>query len=225
MLVLTATLLAEFKLFELTFLLKRYLETPEFADVTVIVGEGAEAFELHRVILAAQSEYFSAVLKETFVEGRSRKITIPDIDSDTFRIIVKYFYTWSLGIKFEDPLDWGIVARLYQVGDYLLAPALKQKVSRCLASKIKQLYDINRGVSEPSDVDGESLYSVILDGLGSVFEHATVSDWGNIKICTDTVEKLDIDTSPDAYHQFIADGRDRTVLIAALLESYREFRF
>ncbi|KAF3292550.1 kelch-like [Orbilia oligospora] len=117
-------------------LLRGFLENPTFSDVTVIIGEEAKVFKLHRIILAANSDYFVGALNEAFTEGKSRQITIPHINSDVFKRVIEYFYTRSLGFTDEDPLDWNLIAALYQAADYLLAPILKQEVTLYLAKKI-----------------------------------------------------------------------------------------
>ncbi|EGX50321.1 hypothetical protein AOL_s00076g85 [Orbilia oligospora ATCC 24927] len=196
-------------------------ENSTFSDVTVIIGEEAKVFKLHRIILAANSDYFVGALNEAFTEGKSRQITIPHINSDVFKRVIEYFYTRSLGFTDEDPLDWDLITALYQAADYLLAPILKQEVTLYLAKKIVD-FNFAKYIEKNPEAEGKSEYDIMLEGLGNVFEHSTMSDWNNIKLCTDCVEWRDFPVSPNSYPNFVAQGKNTTILLAALFESFRE---
>ncbi|KAK6510988.1 Kelch repeat and BTB (POZ) domain containing 4 [Arthrobotrys conoides] len=198
----------------------RFLEDSTFADVTVIIGEEAEVFKLHRIILAAHSEYFTGAFKETFKEGRLCEITIPHIPSNIFKIIVGYFYTQSLSFTDKDPLDWDLIAKLYQTADYLLIPALKHKIARYLAKKIKA-FKLDKYIAKNPEAKGKCQYDILLEGIGNVFEHSTISDWSNIKICTNAIQWRSFLLTPGVYPNFIAKGKNTSIILAALLESSR----
>ncbi|KAK6529864.1 kelch-like [Arthrobotrys megalospora] len=182
----------------------KYYETGKFTDVIVLVGESAEEFNLHRVVLAAQSDYFDTALKESFEEGKSRKITIPDIESDIFRIIVQYLYTNTLEFADKDPA-WDTIAALYRAADYLLMPALKVEISKLICIILEDYKYAGHGLA--------------VEGLANVFEHATISDWDNIRFCTDAVPWCLSNDCADYLKRLIREGKDVSVLATVFLES------
>ncbi|KAL6726066.1 hypothetical protein Aduo_008076 [Ancylostoma duodenale] len=66
------------------------LASGRFADFVVVV-EGRE-FNLHRCVLAATSQYFSAMLKTQTLEATEGRVELKDISADVFEIIVRYTY-------------------------------------------------------------------------------------------------------------------------------------
>lgn len=69
-------------------------QNKEYSDVTLVV-EGVE-FHAHKVILAARSEYFRALLYGGMRESHQSRIELQETSIGAFKIIVKYIYTGSL---------------------------------------------------------------------------------------------------------------------------------
>ena len=69
-------------------------------DVTLVSNEGGEV-RAHRVILAAQSDYFKAMFR---VEKKSR-IAMNNMSTETLRIVVKALYTGTLDINTDNAQD------------------------------------------------------------------------------------------------------------------------
>ncbi|CAD6342057.1 unnamed protein product [Miscanthus lutarioriparius] len=74
------------------------LETDVGVDATFIVG--AEAFTVHKIVLAARSSVFKAELYGPMKEEGMGPITIKDMQPDVFRTLLHFIYTDSL-----PPLD------------------------------------------------------------------------------------------------------------------------
>lgn len=62
-----------------------------FSDLT-LECEGQE-FPCHRIVLAAHSIIFEAMLKNQFEEAKTGKVKIEDTDKETLRVFLKFVYT------------------------------------------------------------------------------------------------------------------------------------
>ncbi|XP_044263423.1 BTB/POZ domain-containing protein 9 [Tribolium madens] len=63
----------------------------EYADITLVV-EGQKLYA-HKVILAARSEYFRALLYGGLKESNQSEIVLPDAPVKAFKILLKYIYS------------------------------------------------------------------------------------------------------------------------------------
>ncbi|KAJ8942635.1 hypothetical protein NQ318_013348 [Aromia moschata] len=64
---------------------------PDYADVVLVV-EG-QKLSAHKVILAARSEYFRALLYGGLRESNQAEIVLPDAPLKAFKVLLKYIYT------------------------------------------------------------------------------------------------------------------------------------
>merc|ERR1719158_2587792 len=71
--------------------LRRMLQDGNYSDVTIVVGE--QVIDTHRVILAARSPVFDAMLRSNMKEGLAGKIIIEDLDPRAVRDMIGYLYT------------------------------------------------------------------------------------------------------------------------------------
>jgi hypothetical protein len=55
------------------------LSNKKYSDVSFLVGPNKTVFEAHRLMLAARSRVFEAMLFSKFQEGISRTVEIPDV--------------------------------------------------------------------------------------------------------------------------------------------------
>ncbi|CAI4222586.1 unnamed protein product [Auanema sp. JU1783] len=102
---------------------------PEFSDVTLIIDE--ERFEVHKIVLAARSEYFRALFYGGMKESEYQSITINEKNKAAFRLLMKYIYCGRLtleGHKEDMVLDVLALAHKYgfpklqcSISDYLKA--------------------------------------------------------------------------------------------------------
>ncbi|EGD73594.1 hypothetical protein PTSG_05304 [Salpingoeca rosetta] len=81
--------------------LVRYLETGVFSDVTLVADDGT-AFQAHRIVLCAQSEYFRAMLESEWAEASQREISMPGLTPATLRIALHYLYSGHADYPLDD---------------------------------------------------------------------------------------------------------------------------
>ncbi|XP_003731068.2 kelch-like protein 2 [Strongylocentrotus purpuratus] len=70
----------------------------KFCDVNIVVED--HAFLAHRVVLAANSEYFEKFFLNTPAKTDILTVYISDISADVFRDILRYMYTGDVDIQF-----------------------------------------------------------------------------------------------------------------------------
>ncbi|WKY02676.1 hypothetical protein Q1695_016161 [Nippostrongylus brasiliensis] len=97
--------------------LRDMLTSGRFADFVVVVGD--REFRLHRCVLAATSQYFSAMLKDQTLESAQGRVDLKNIDPDVFDIIVRYTY------DFNGPNSDEITMDLIKTVDMLMMDGLK----------------------------------------------------------------------------------------------------
>jgi len=73
----------------------------EFSDVELVCGE--QRFRVHRVILAARSEFFRTMFAAGLAESSSREVRIRDVHPDALACILRYIYNGDLDLKFPEP--------------------------------------------------------------------------------------------------------------------------
>ncbi|KAF3908815.1 hypothetical protein ABW21_db0209483 [Orbilia brochopaga] len=75
------------------------LYSSQYSDFTLLVGEEATKFCVHRIILTVQSGFFKVVCANTnFKEGVEQLARLPEIDVETMTNILRWFYQAPLGI-------------------------------------------------------------------------------------------------------------------------------
>lgn len=107
-------------------------------DITVTVGNKKEKFYLHRliIIITASSTYFQGACKPMFREGRTKNITIAEMDADAFRQIVDWFYSLEFKLP-KDTVDHQKFVELYMAADYLGVEQLKSAMITALIERLR----------------------------------------------------------------------------------------
>lgn len=103
------------------------------SDVTIHV-EGRQ-FKLHRIILAARSEYFRTMFTGPFAESSARDIALDDMDAASFVEIVRHIYTDAL--PSEEALRRGLVLPLLRHSQALGLPRLSRVCQRFLEAHLR----------------------------------------------------------------------------------------
>lgn len=88
-------------------------ESNKLCDVMITVGE--QAFNAHKVILAACSPYFDAMFSGEMLESQASEVAIKDFDSHAIRDLVNFCYTSSIIIDLNNVLDVLPAASLLQM--------------------------------------------------------------------------------------------------------------
>lgn len=86
-------------------LLKNYNElllNEQFNDVTFVIGR--EKFAAHRQILSTQSSVFKSMFEHDMLEKTSGVVKITDVESNTFKLLLRYIYYGK--VNASDLEDW-----------------------------------------------------------------------------------------------------------------------
>ena len=87
----------------------------EYSDVTLLVG--GQSFRAHKVILAARSEYFRALLYGGMRESQSSEIELVDTPLTAFKHLLRYIYTGQMRLgNLRDDLILDILGLAHQYG-------------------------------------------------------------------------------------------------------------
>lgn len=101
--------------------LQRFYEEGKFSDFTIRTPN--KQFRVHKSILCARSEVFSAMFERDMKENQTGVVDIEDVDDDTVSKMVLFLYTDIVG---ED-LEFETASSLYFAADKYRIVALKKK--------------------------------------------------------------------------------------------------
>lgn len=104
------------------------LNSDEFSDVTLMVEN--KPIHCHRVILAARSQFFSALYSHGFKESKEKVVELMDVEYNNILTLLTYIYSDDLPI----PLDQ--IPEILTLCDRFSVPALKSRSEVELAASI-----------------------------------------------------------------------------------------
>ncbi|XP_053115655.1 kelch repeat and BTB domain-containing protein 4 isoform X2 [Hemicordylus capensis] len=110
-------------------IMKLCLEDELFADVTISV-KGKE-FQLHRLVLSAQSCFFRSMFTSNLKEAHNRVIELQDVSESVFQLLVDYIYYGTVKLRAED------LQETYEVADMYQLTALFEECSRFLTRTVQ----------------------------------------------------------------------------------------
>ncbi|KAF3116102.1 hypothetical protein TWF103_009332 [Orbilia oligospora] len=106
--------------------LKHMMETGDFADVTIFVGEEKMPFRLHRTIICHTSDYFKAAFElGHFKEGITKELELEFLYPKAFEKVVAWQYEQGYQMEWSNGANDHAV---FQTADYLQIPILRQEV-------------------------------------------------------------------------------------------------
>ncbi|XP_030766538.1 BTB/POZ domain-containing protein 9 isoform X2 [Sitophilus oryzae] len=122
----------------------------EYSDVTLVV-EGQKLYA-HKVILAARSDYFRALLYGGLKESTQSEIILPDAPLNAFKILLKYIYTghmFLMTLKEDVILDTLGLAHQYgfEELEFAISDILKQLLALrnvCAILDTAHLYGLDK---------------------------------------------------------------------------------
>lgn len=100
----------------------------EFSDLKIVCN--GEKFDCHRVILAARSPVFRAMLQNGFTEGTCKEINLDILSSQTVKDMLYYMYCDKIDNLKENTVELFKVADQYQIDN------LKERCSYHLRSTL-----------------------------------------------------------------------------------------
>lgn len=128
---------------------KLYL-SDEFSDVLLVLGDN-QTIPAHKVILAARSEYFRALLFGGMRESSQHEVKLVDTPFVAFKHLLKYIYTGNISLhsyKEDMILEVLSLAHLYgfleletSISEYLKAVLCVKSV--CLIYDTASLYQLS----------------------------------------------------------------------------------
>ena len=87
----------------------------KLCDVTIKVEE--EEFRVHRVVLAANTQYFEAMFSSDLEESRQDVVTIRDVSPSAMKTILEYCYTSAISIDNDNVELLSAAACLLQISE------------------------------------------------------------------------------------------------------------
>ncbi|KAM3855890.1 kelch repeat and BTB domain-containing protein 4 isoform 1-T1 [Vipera latastei] len=128
-------------------IMKLCLEDELFADVTIYV-EGKE-FQLHRLVLSAQSCFFRSMFTSNLKEAHNRIIELQDVSESVFQLVVDYIYHGAVKLRAD------YLQETYEAADMYQLTALFEECSRFLARtlQVKNCLQIMWLSDQHSDVE------------------------------------------------------------------------
>lgn len=116
------------------------LEDGLFADVTITVD--GKDFNLHRLVLSAQSSFFRSMFTSNLKESHNRTIELKDVSATVFQLLVDYIYHGTIKLRVEELQDTYEMADMYQL------TALFEECSRFLSRtvEVKNCLQVSTGL-------------------------------------------------------------------------------
>mmetsp|Transcript_23985 Transcript_23985/g.35203 ORF Transcript_23985/g.35203 Transcript_23985/m.35203 type:complete len:308 (+) Transcript_23985:105-1028(+) len=85
---------------------RKVLSSNQNTDITFVVGEGKEEILAHKIILAARSDYFAAMLCDgRMQESITGVVNLRNHNADTFKLMLEFIYTAHIRIASELSCD------------------------------------------------------------------------------------------------------------------------
>ncbi|KAF2423577.1 hypothetical protein EJ08DRAFT_595918, partial [Tothia fuscella] len=122
----------------------RYYMNDEYADLTITCH--GHIWQVHKLILCGQSEFFKAACKRGFKEGNSNTIDFPASKAKALSALIHYFYHFDYAVTDEKTLQYHMT--MYSLADEYLVEDLKVLV----ASKFRTELAILESSEDFSDV-------------------------------------------------------------------------
>jgi hypothetical protein len=95
--------------------------------VKIIVGAQEMVFNVHKVLLCAESEYFAKCFQGNFAEATTGETKLPETDPKTFTNFVKWLYTGDMAPFARGADVMGDMVDAYILGDRLVCPNFQNR--------------------------------------------------------------------------------------------------
>ncbi|XP_057321493.1 speckle-type POZ protein B-like [Microplitis mediator] len=118
--------------------LQQFLKSQELSDVTLVVGE--VEIPAHKVVLAAHSPVFKAMLLSGMKEAKQGEIEIKNVDADIISEMLEYFYKGETKASF----DTEVALKMIELADIYQIEKLKNICQNTLLNNmsIDNIFDI-----------------------------------------------------------------------------------
>lgn len=146
----------------------RLLQSGRFSDIIVKVGPEKTQYNLHRAVICVKSAFFDLACKEEFLEGTTRIINLPEIDTEVFNIIATWMYDGGYTLPLPIKMNDAMIPSIYAAADFLQVTTLKEEIMKQIADTLsaeKSLCKRGKQISCPL---------LLIEGI---CKHAHRSDW------------------------------------------------
>ncbi len=117
-------------LFKMVNGMQKMQEKQTLCDITIKVD--GQSFHAHRIVLAAASEYFAAMLTSDFQESQQSEVVING-NPEAFRILLDFAYSGELTTSLDTAVD------VYEMAHYLRFDIPLQRCQEFLKSKLQEV--------------------------------------------------------------------------------------
>ncbi|KAK0161730.1 hypothetical protein PV327_008148 [Microctonus hyperodae] len=110
--------------------LKNFLTASDLSDVMIVIDE--KEILLHKIILAAYSPVFSAMIKSDITESSNKRIVLTDIEVEIMENVIEFMYTGTI-----NPVpEYDVLFSIMKAADKYKILGLKEFCERKLSEKI-----------------------------------------------------------------------------------------
>ncbi|KAL4973725.1 BTB/POZ domain protein [Aspergillus desertorum] len=123
---------------DLTTGIQKCFHTSTFSDLTVVTKD--QKFEVHKLIVCGQSDFFSRMFKHNWKEVTENIIRLEDDDPRAIEAMIHFMYGFNYDSSGSDqgrisPMLFNV--KVYQIGDKYGIPNLKEQAKEKFAASIK----------------------------------------------------------------------------------------
>jgi len=119
--------------------LRSLINNPNYSDIEILCKDEKKLYGC-RVILAARSEVFHALLYNGMRESYERQISFPKVDSSGMEVILEYIYTGRIK---EGSLTKDNIIEAFNAADYFQLPDLQDFIMRTVKNTLEENYQDN----------------------------------------------------------------------------------
>ncbi|KAL2864416.1 BTB/POZ protein [Aspergillus lucknowensis] len=129
---------------DLTVSIQRYFHASTFSDLTIVTRD--QKFEVHKLIICGQSEYFSRLFNHNWKEVTENVIQLEDDDPRAIEAIIHFMYGFNYDSSGSDqgqtsPMLFNV--NVYQIGDKYGVPKLKEQAKEKFMVAIKACWEMD----------------------------------------------------------------------------------
>jgi len=140
-------------------------------DFKIMLGE--RAYPVHKVVLAANSDYFRAMFLNEMKEAEENEVTIDDVDPYIMKLIIDFCYTQRISLNEENYLDVLSAASRFCM-KFLLDVCVEYLSTIMNVSNCLHLIDISDKYKLPSL--GESAAKFVAKNLREIIKRPEFDD-------------------------------------------------
>ncbi|KAL4912601.1 BTB/POZ protein [Aspergillus aurantiobrunneus] len=129
---------------DLTASIQRYFHASTFSDLTIVTRD--QKFEVHKVIVCGQSEFFSRLFSHNWKEVTENVVRLEDDDPRAIEAMIHFFYGFNYDSSGSEqgrtsPMLFNV--KVYQIGDKYGIPKLKAQAKEKFSVAITTCWEMD----------------------------------------------------------------------------------